>query len=61
MGLLAKFDLSSDFTQFFVAAALLLMLFTVLLSRIAPGKQKRRGRSGKVDDRFANTDGELID
>lgn len=61
MGMLTRFDLSTDFTQFFVAAAVLTMVFTILLSRVAPGKKKRKGRGGRVDDRFANTDGELID
>jgi hypothetical protein len=60
MGLLHKFDLSSDFTQFFLGGVIIMMIFAVLLTWVSPkGRSKRRG--GKVDDRFVSADGELID
>lgn len=61
MGLLARFDLSSDFTRFFLGGFLFLMVITLLLSWVSPkNKEKRRAR-GKVDDRFISMEGELID
>ena len=61
MGLLSRFDLSSDFTQFFLGGMIIMMMFAVLLTWVSPkGRSKRRG-GGKVDDRVVNVDGELID
>lgn len=58
MGLLSRFDISSDFTQFFLYIFIALLLISVLLTRVSPrGKQ----RGGKVDDRLVNREGELID
>lgn len=59
MGVINKFDISSDFTQFFLVLAILLIVVSVLLTRIAPKGRKRKG--GKVDDRFVNREGELIE
>ena len=60
MGLLSRFDLSSDFTQFFLGGLIIMMTFAVLLTWVSPkGRSKRRG--GKVYDRVVNVDGELID
>lgn len=61
MGLIAHFDFSTDFTQFFVVGAALMMTFAVLLSRVAPAGRNRKGRSGKVDDSVIDRTGELID
>jgi hypothetical protein len=63
MGLLSRFDLSSDFTQFFLGGLILLMTFVILLSWVSPKNKdvKRRRRGGKVDDRFVSSEGELID
>lgn len=60
MGLLKRFDIGTDFSQFFLGGVIIFMLFTVLLTWVAPAKSKRRGK-GKVDDRFRDVDGELID
>lgn len=61
MGLLGRFDINSDFTQFFLGGLAVLMLFAVLLTWVSPkGKSKRR-RGGKVDDRVVSYDGDLID
>lgn len=59
MGLF-RFDISTSFTQFFLVIAVVLVLVAVLLTRVAPKKPKSRAR-GKVDDRFVNREGELID
>lgn len=59
MGMLTRFDISTDFTQFFLGLTVVLLIVTVLLTRIAP-KKRRRSR-GKVDDRFVNREGELIE
>lgn len=59
MGLLTRFDISSDFTQFFLVITVVLVLVAVLLTRIAP-KKSRRSR-GKVDDRFVSREGQLIE
>lgn len=61
MGLLTRFDLSTDMTRFFLGGVIIFMVFTVLLTVVSPkGKSKRR-KGGKVDDRFVSWDGELID
>ena len=61
MALLNKFDINSDFTQFYLWGLILMIAFTVLLTWVAPrGGRKDRSRT-KVDDRFKSIDGELID
>lgn len=59
MGMLSRFDISTSFTQFFLALTVVLILVAVLLTRVAP--KKRRRTRGKVDDRFVNREGELIE
>ena len=59
MGMLTRFDISSTFTQFFLVLTVVLILVGVLLTRISP--KKRRRQRGKVDDRFVNREGELIE
>lgn len=59
MGLF-RFDISTSFTQFFLIITVVLILVAVLLTRVAPKKPKLRNR-GRVDDRFVNREGELID
>lgn len=62
MGLLGRFDISSDFSQFFLGGLIIMMTFTVLLQWVSPkSKAKRKGASSKVDDRFRSFEGELID
>ena len=61
MGVISRFDLSTDFTQFFVVAALLMLTFAVLLSRISPNGRKSKTRASKVDDSLVDRTGELID
>ncbi|WP_375287179.1 hypothetical protein [Sphingomonas sp.] len=59
MGMLTRFDLSTTFTQFFLVLTVVLVLVGVLMTRIAP--KKRRRQRGKVDDRFVNREGQLIE
>jgi hypothetical protein len=59
MGMLTRFDLSTSFTQFFLVLTVVLVLVGVLMTRIAPKKGRRQ--RGKVDDRFVNREGELIE
>ena len=61
MALLGKFDLNSDFTQFYLWAMVLVIIFTVLLTWVAPRKGKKIGKGAKVDDRYTSFEGELID
>lgn len=61
MGLLSRFDLSSDFTQFFLGGMIFFMSLTLLLSWVSPKNKEKRRLRGKVDDRFTSMDGELID
>jgi hypothetical protein len=62
MALLGKFDINSDFTQFYLWGLIIFMIFTVLLSWVSPkGKQKVRGRATKIDERYTSVEGELID
>jgi hypothetical protein len=60
MGMLTRFDISTDFTQFFLVLTVVLILVGVLLTRIVPKKAKK-GRKSKVDDRFVSREGELIE
>lgn len=61
MGLLSRFDLSSDFTKFFLGGVIIMMIFAMLLTWVSPkGRSKRRG-GGRVDDRVVSVDGDLID
>lgn len=59
MGMIHRFDISTSFTQFFLVIVVVLILVAVLLTRVAPKKSKRS--RGKVDDRFVNREGELIE
>ena len=62
MSILGKFDLGSDFTQFYLWAMVIAVIFTVLMTWVAPrGKQRSRTRPTKVDERYTSVDGELID
>lgn len=61
MALLGKFDLSSDFTQFYLWGMIIALIFVVLMTWVSPRNKKVRGRPNKVDDRFANVEGDLID
>lgn len=61
MALLGKFDINSDFTQFYLGAMIIVIVFTVLLTWVAPRKGKKTGKGAKVDDRYASFEGELID
>lgn len=61
MALLGKFDIDSDFTQFYLWLLIIVLLFTVLMTWVAPKKGKKVGRWAKVDDRYTSVEGELID
>ncbi len=61
MALLGKFDINSDFTQFYLWAMIIVLIFTVLLTWVAPRGKKKRSRAAKIDDRFVSVEGELID
>ena len=61
MSLLDRFDLNSDFTQFYLWAMIILLIFVVLMTWVAPRNKKMRGRPTKVDDRYTSFEGELID
>lgn len=63
MGAIARFDLSSDFTIFFLVVTVVLVVLSFALARATvDGRRRERGRSGgKVDDRIVDRTGELID
>ena len=62
MSILGKFDPSSDFTQFYLWAMIIAIVFTVLMTWVVPnGKQRSRRKLTKVDERVVSVDGELID
>jgi len=63
MGALSRFDLSSDFTIFFLAMSIVLVVVSFALARATKdGRRKERGRSAhKVDDRIIDRNRELID
>ena len=61
MAMLSRFDLQSDFSQFFLILAVLLVIFTFLLARVTSSKRERRGKFTKYDDTIVDRSRELID
>ena len=61
MALLSKFDINSDFTQFYLWGVIIVLTFAVLLSWAVPKPGKRDRSRTKVDDRYTSVEGELID
>lgn len=61
MAMLKTFDLSTDFSQFFLGGLIILMLFAVLLTWVSPKKKRKRRGGGKIDDRVVSVEGDLID
>ena len=61
MSLLDRFDLNSEFTQFYLWAMIILLIFVILMTWVAPRNKKMRGPVTKVDDRYTSFEGELID
>lgn len=62
MRVIQGFDLSSDFTIFFLVVSVLLLAFAVALAMATAKSKKRFGRGAhKVDDRIIDRNRELID
>lgn len=58
MGMLHRFDITTSNTQFFLVIFLVLLVVTVAMTRVT---KKRKMRRYRVDDRFVNREGELIE
>lgn len=62
MRVITSFDLSSDFTIFFLIMSVLLIAFAVALAMATAKSKKKYGRGAhKVDDRIIDRNRELID
>lgn len=62
MAMLTRFDITSDFTLFYIGLLALMITIVFALSRATDGgKGKRRSRNQKFDDSIVNRDRELID
>lgn len=62
MALLGKFDINSDFTQFYLWGLIIMLVMVVLMTWVSPrGKRKTRGKVVKVEEGYTSFEGELID